>query len=170
MNTINKPGLLVVLCALTITLSAQSKSYRIYDEYASRDGFTMLTFSKAMIDAVNLNIDEENKKITGDLLEIRILISNQEKQKPDESLSGMISQKLDHLNYRKVKPNERDADEDAEFWIEGDSKRVKECHVIIKNSEDNRFSCLVSFYGNFKVEDLKSFEKFSRKQGDKKPE
>lgn len=157
-------GVIITLLAISLTGSAQSKSYRIYDEYASRDGFTSLTFSKAMIDAVNLNIDEENKKITGDLLEIRILISDQDKQKLDESLSGIISQKLDHLNYRKVKPKERDEDDDAEFWIEGDSKRVKECHVIIKNSEDNRFSCLVSFYGNFKVEDLKSFEKFSRKQ------
>jgi len=55
----------------------------------------------------------------------------------------------------------------VEFWIEGNSKQVKECHVLVKNSDDHQFSCLVSFYGNFKVEDLKSFEKFSRKQADK---
>lgn len=58
----NKLALLVVLIALTITLSAQSKSYRIYDEFSGRDGFTFMAFSKSMIDAVNLNIDEENKK------------------------------------------------------------------------------------------------------------
>ncbi len=84
MNTWNKFTLLAVLVALTITLSAQSKSYRIFDDFSGRDGFTFMAFSKSMIDAVNLNIDEENKKITGDLTEIRILISNPEKNKADK--------------------------------------------------------------------------------------
>ena len=166
MKTIYQLGFFVALLFTTISGSAQSRSYRIYDQFASRDGFTFLSFSKSMIDAVNMNIDEENKKITGDLLEIRILFSNREKNKNHESLAQSISEKLNNMDYRKIQPN--DAKEDnVEFWIDGNSKRVKECHVLVKNSDDHQFSCLVSFYGNFKVEDLKSFEKFSRKQADK---
>ena len=74
----------------------------------------------------------------------------------------MDYRKIDFQDAKNAKDNEN-----VEFWVEGDSKRIKECHVIVLNSEDKEFSCLVSFYGNFKVEDLKSFEKFSRKQSEK---
>ena len=167
MNTINRIGLLIVLVFTGFAVSAQSRSYKIYDQFAHKDGFTSLAFSKAMIDAVNLNIDEENKKVTGDLMEIRILFADHEKTKIEGSLSNIISGKFSKMDYKKVEPGEAKDHENAEFWIEGNSKTVKECHVILTNSEDNQFSCLVSFYGNFKIEDLKSFEKFGRKQADK---
>ena len=164
MNLFYKLGLLVALIIATLTGSAQSRSYRIFDEYANHEGFTYLAFSKSMIDAVDLKLDDENKKITGDLNEIRILFLNREKSNLGASLPKIISEKLNKLNYRKVEPKDAKDSDDVEFWVEGDSKKVKECHVIVKDSKDNQFSCLVSFYGNFKVEDLDRLEKFSRKQ------
>ncbi|MCX6237512.1 MAG: DUF4252 domain-containing protein [Bacteroidia bacterium] len=167
MNLFYRLGLLVALIIATLTGSGQSRSYLIFDEYANHDGFTYLAFSKSMIDAVNLNLDDENKKITGDLNEIRILFLNREKSNLGESLPKIIAEKFSKLNYRKVEPKDADGSDDVEFWVEGDSKKVKECHVIVRNSNDKQFSCLVSFYGNFKVEDLEKLEKFSRKQADK---
>jgi hypothetical protein len=166
MNIFYKLGVLVAIIVSTLTGYSQSRSYRIFDEFANHDGFTYMTFSKSMIDAVNLNLDDENKKVTGDLNEIRILVLNREKSNLGGSLPKIISDKFNKLNYRKVEPKDEDGSDNVEFWVDGDSKRVKECHVIVKDSKDNQFSCLVSFYGNFKVEDLKSFEKFSRKQAD----
>jgi len=166
MNLFYKLGVLVAIIVTTLTGSAQSRSYRIFDEYTNHDGFTYMAFSKSMIDAVNLNLDEENKKVTGDLNEIRILVLNREKSNLGGSLSKIIADKFSKLNYRMIKPKDSDGSDNVEFWIEGDSKIVKECHVIVKNSNDKQFSCLVSFYGNFKVEDLKSLEKFSRKQSE----
>jgi hypothetical protein len=166
MNIFYKLGVLVAIIVTTLTGYSQSRSYRIFDEFANHEGFTYMTFSKSMIDAVNLNLDEENKKVTGDLNEIRILVLSREKSNLGGSLPKIISEKFNKLNYRKVEPKDEDGSDNVEFWIDGDSKRVKECHVIVKDSKDNQFSCLVSFYGNFKVEDLKSFEKFSRKQAD----
>ena len=151
----------------TFTGIAQSRSYKIYDQFANRDGISYLAFSKSMIDAVNMNIDEDNKKVTGDLMEIRILFSNREKNKNHGSLSRVISEKLNNLDYKRVRPDGSKEDDNVEFWIDGNSKRVRECHVLVKNSDDHQFSCLVSFYGNFKVEDLTSFEKFSRNQAEK---
>lgn len=168
MNILSRSGLLSVLFFSTVVaVSAQSKSYHIYDEFNSKDGFTVLSFSKSMIDAINMTIDEENKKVTGDLNEIRILIANHEKIQIEGSLYKIVSTKFDHYNYRKVEPKDAKEGENVEFWIEGDSKRVKECHVIVRDSDTKELSCLVSFYGNFKVEDLESFEKFSRKQASK---
>ncbi len=170
MNTINRFALTIVLLLTFTIVIAQSRSYHIYDQYAQREGFISLSFSKAMIDAVNLTIDEENKKVTGDLMEVRILLVNREKNKEIGSLYKLFSGKFEKLNYRKIDPSDSKGSENVEFWIEGNSKTVKECHVIVCNSDDKEFSCLVSFYGNFKVEDLKSFEKFSRKQAEKKDE
>ena len=167
MNLFFKLGVLVALLISTLTGSAQSKSYRVFDEYANKEGFTYFAFSRAMIDAVNLTLDEENKKVTGDLNEIRFLLLNREKSNLGSSLSKVLANKFDNLGYRKAEPKDSYKNEDVEFWIDGDSKRINECHVIVRNSEDKQFSCLVSFYGKFKVEDLESLEKFSRKQGNK---
>jgi len=167
MNLIYRLGILVALIISALTGSGQSRSYRVYDEFANHDGFTYLAFSKSMIDAVNLNLDDENKKITGDLNEIRILILDRAKSNLGGSLSKIISSKFNKLNFRKAEPKDGSNNDDVEFWLEGDSKRVKECHVIVKDNKDNQFSCLVSFYGNFKVEDLDRLEKFSRRQGNK---
>jgi len=164
MNLFYKLGILVAIIVTTLTGSAQSKSYRIFDEFANHDGFTYMAFSKSMIDAVDLKLDDENKKITGDLNEIRILVLNREKSNLGGSLPKTIADKFDKLNYRKVEPKDKSDSDDVEFWIEGDSKKVRECHVIVTDSKDNQFSCLVSFYGNFKVEDLDKLEKFSLKQ------
>jgi hypothetical protein len=166
MNLFYKLGVMVAIIVTTLTGSAQSRSYGIFDEFANREGFTYMAFSKSMIDAVDLKLDEENKKITGDLNEIRILVLNREKSNLGASLPRIISEKFNKLNYKKVKPEDSKGNDNCEFWIEGDSKKVKECHVIVKDDKDNQFSCLVSFYGNFKVEDLKSLEKFSRKQAE----
>ncbi len=166
MNLIYRLGLLVALIVSTLAGSGQSKSYRIFDEFSNDDGFTYLAFSKSMIDAIDLNLDDENKKITGDLKEIRILVLNREKSKLGGSLPKIISDKFSKMNYSKVEPKEKD-NEDVEFWIEGSSKKVKECHVIVKDSKDNQFSCLVSFYGDFDVKDIDGFEKFSRSQANK---
>ena len=166
MNLFYSLGVLVAIIVTTLTGSAQSRSYRIFDEFANQKGFTYLAFSKSMIDAVDLKLDDENKKITGDLMEIRILVLNREKSNLGETLPKIIAERLGKLNYKKVQPDDSKGNDNCEFWIEGDSKRVKECHVIVKDDKDNQFSCLVSFYGNFKVEDLKSLEKFSRKQAE----
>ena len=167
MKLTNRLALLILLVLAINTLSAQSRSYSIYDQFAQRDGFTTLSFSKAMIDMVNLNIDEENKKITGDLTEVRILFSDKEKNKDLGAINKLFSEKFEKLKYRRIEPSEIKGTDDVEFWIEGNAKIVKECHVIVCSSDNKEFSCLVSFYGNFKVEDLKSFEKFSRKQAEK---
>jgi len=62
MNLFYRLGLLVALFIATLTGFAQSRSYQIFDEYSKQEGFTNLSFSKTMIDAVNLNLDDENKR------------------------------------------------------------------------------------------------------------
>jgi Domain of unknown function (DUF4252) len=147
-------GILVAMLLSFLSGFGQTKSQKIYDRYPKETGVTYFTFSKSMIDAMNLNLDEEGKKITGDFQEFRILIYNEEKGT------------LKHFSQdEKVHPKDEKPNDDAEFWIEGNGKRVSECHIVIGNKGDhNNSSLLISFYGNFKVEDLNKLEKIAQKQ------
>ncbi|SES82654.1 protein of unknown function [Draconibacterium orientale] len=48
--------------------SGQSKSDKMYDTFANKDGITSFSFSKDMIDAIDMDLgDDDEKNVTGDL-------------------------------------------------------------------------------------------------------
>jgi hypothetical protein len=157
-------GILVAMLISFLSGFGQTKSQKIYDRYSKAEGVTYFTFSKSMIDAMNLDMDEEGKKITGDFQEFRIMIYDTEKGSM-KNFSGDIAGELNSMRYRQVHPKDEKPSDDAEFWIEGNGNRVSECHIVIgnKHNPDNS-SLLISFYGNFKVEDLEKLEKIAQKQ------
>jgi len=166
MNFFYRIGILVAMLLSFLSGFGQTKSQKIYDRFSKEEGFTCLSFSKSMIDAMNLNLDEEGKKITGDFQECRMLIYNSEKGRL-KHFSGDISREFGSLHYEQVHPKGEKTTDDAQFWIEGKGDRVSECHIIIGNKgDDHGSSLLISFYGNFKVEDLKKLEKIGQKQGE----
>lgn len=60
---------------------AQSKSDKMYDTFSGKDGISNFSFSKNMIDAIDLDLgdDENEKKVTGDLYQISFISYNPEK-------------------------------------------------------------------------------------------
>jgi hypothetical protein len=158
-------GILAAMLVSFLSGFGQSKAQKIYDRYPKEDGFTYLAFSKSMIDAMNMNLDEEGKKITGDFLECRVLIYNSEKGKI-KNFQQDLSKDFASLRYEQIHPKGEKSSDEAEFWIEGKGNRVSECHIIIGNKgDDHSSSLLISFYGNFKVEDLNKLERIAQKQG-----
>lgn len=95
------------------------------------------------------------------------MILNRNKVNFAGSLPEAISEKFNKLNYKRVEPGNNEDIENVEFWIEGNSRKVKECHIIVKDNKNNEFSCLASFYGNFNIEDLGTLGKFGRSQAAK---
>jgi len=41
----------------------------------------------------------------------------------------------------------------------GGKKKFQECHVFLKNEDENQMKFVVSFYGDFTVNDLKKLRK-----------
>jgi len=159
-------GILVAMLLSFLSGFGQTKSQKIFDRYQREDGFTYISFSKSMMDALNMNLDEEGKKITGDFQECKILIYNSEKGKM-KNFYQQISKELESSHYEQVHPKGQKSSDDAEFWIEGKGDRVSECHIILSDKGDSHNSALlVSFFGNFKVEDLKKLEKIGQKQAE----
>jgi len=164
MSLFYRIGILAAMLLSFLSGFGQNKAQKIYDRYSNESGFTYFSFSKSMIDAMNLNLDEEGKKITGDFKEFKIMIYNQEKGNV-KNFSEAISRELGSLHYEQVHPKDEKPSDDATFWIEANGKLVSECHIVIGNKGDSGNSAmLISFYGNFKIEDLNKLEKIAHKQ------
>ena len=164
MSIFYRIGILVAMLLSFLSGFGQTKSQKIYDRYSKEEGVTYFSFSKSMIDAMNIDMDDEGKKITGDFQEFRIMVYDTEKGNI-KNFSGELSGELNSLHYRQVHPKDQKPTDDAEFWIEGNGNRISECHIVIGNKKkaDNS-SLLISFFGNFKVEDLDKLEKIAQKQ------
>ncbi len=164
MSFFYRVGILVAMLLSFLSGFGQSRAQKIFDRYPNDSGFTYFTFSKSMIDALHLDMDEEGKKITGDFHECRVLIYNAEKGNI-KNFCSQISNELSSLRYEQIHPKSEKTSDDAEFWIEGNGNRISECHIILgKKGEDQTSSLLISFYGNFKVEDLRKLEKIGQNQ------
>jgi hypothetical protein len=159
MKIIAKIFFIIGFLLASLLLSAQSKSDKIYDTFANKPGITNFTFTKNMIDAIDLDFGEDGdeRNVSGDLKEIRFISYNPEKGQ----LSGdeFIKKAISMLPRSYEKYEDEDNDSDTEIWLFGGKKSYKECHLFVKNEngKGNRF--IVSFYGDFKVNDLSGLKK-----------
>lgn len=146
--------------------SGQTRAQKIYDHYSREAGITCISFTKSLIDAMNLDLDDDGKKITGDFQECRVMMYDAEKGKL-ANFAEQLSKEFGSLRYEEIHPKGQKPDDDVRFWIEGKGKTVTECHIVIGNKHSDKNSSLViSFFGNFKVEDLHKLEKIGEKQAE----
>ena len=143
----------------TLLSLAQSKADRIYDAFENEEGVSSFAFTKNMVDAFNIDLgdDGEEKKVTGDLQKIRFMSYNPEKG--EISGESFIRKAVSMLpsQYKKYEDEESD-DSDAEIWLLGGKKKYSECHIFIRNDNPNSNCFLVSFYGDFTVNDLEGLK------------
>lgn len=149
-----------VLLFLSQILGAQSKSDKMYNAFSSNDAITSFTFSKNMIDAIDIDLGEngDEKNVTGDLHQIRFMSYNPEKG--ELSGSEFLEQAkgyLPKISYKKFEDDNEDTN--AEIWLMGGKKNFQECHVFVRNEDENQLHFVVSFYGDFTVNDLEKLRK-----------
>jgi len=147
----------VVLLCLVFSLSgvyAQSRADQIFDTFRNKPGITYFAFSKDMKDAFNIDLEDEGEEIKGDLNEIRLLTYNPAKGKL--SSDGFMKKAIDMLpeSYKHLKTD----DGDAEIWMLGNKKKASEFHVFIANKEHDGLCFLISFYGDFFMDDAEGIK------------
>ncbi len=150
-----------------VMLFAQSPSDKFFQNMDGKEGVTILSFSKSMLDFVNMDLDDS--EITGDLDKIKIMIYNASDIDNPMDLRKQASKYLSG-RYKDVKPSDidEDADDDADDNVDirvlRSGNRVKECHVIITDDDDIKDGGLIiSFFGNFKVDDIKDLAEKAEK-------
>lgn len=149
----------ILALSTTFLVNAQSKSDKIYNVFSGKDGVSNFSFSKNMIDAIDIDLGDDNEKnVTGDLHQIRFMSYNPKKG----SLSGPdFTQKAIKLlpsQYKKY-VDEDDDDSDVVIYLLGGKKKFTECHVFVTNEEDAQMRFIVSFFGDFTVNDLDGLKK-----------
>ena len=133
--------------------SGQSKSDKMYDVFANKDGITSFSFSKDMIDAIDMDLgDDDEKNVTGDLSRIRFMSYNPEKGSLKNSEFTKKAIALLPAKYKKFEDD--DDDSDAEIYLLGGKKKYSECHVFITSENPEGNSFVVSFFGDFNVNDI----------------
>jgi len=144
---------------ITQLVTAQSKSDKMYDAFANKDGISSFTFSKNMIDAIDIDLGEEGeeKNVTGDLHQIRFMSYNP--IKGDLSGQEFMEKAKNYLPKILYHKFEDEDDSNAEIWLMGGKKKFQECHVFVRNERDNQMQFVVSFYGDFTVNDLYKLRK-----------
>ncbi len=153
---ITKITLVAIILIASQFASAQSKSDKMYDAFSGNDGISSFSFSKSMIDAIDLELgDDDEKNVTGDLHRIRFMSYNPEKGNLTGSDFIKKATGLLPSQYNKFE-DESDDDDDVEIWLLGKKKKFTECHVFVKNDYDNQMRFVVSFYGDFTVTDLEN--------------
>lgn len=142
------------LLLATFLASAQSKSYKMYESMADRDGVTSFTFSKNMQDAFDIDLgdDGDEKQVKGDLHEVRFMSYNPEKGTWGNEAFIAKAVSLLPAKYKKFESDEPDPG--TEIWLLGGKKKFKECHVFLHNDNPEGNAFVVSFYGDFTVNDL----------------
>lgn len=148
---------IVFLMSGTYSVSAQSKSDKIFDTFRNKPGVSYFAFTKEMKDAFDINLEDEGKEIKGDLHEIRLLSYNPAKGNLN---AGSFMKKATNLlpaaSYEHL--ISADKDSDAEVWMLGNKKKASEFHVFVTSKDQEGFCFLISFYGDFFIDDAEGIK------------
>ncbi len=141
---------ILIFTGLMVMFLANSQSNateKMYDYLKKQEGVSLLSFSKDMIDMVDLNLDDESirKKVTGPLTEVRLAIC-----KGTSNTAGIkVAEFLNQSPFQFIDIEEEKGE--LKVFVNRKGKVVKECHITIPSADN---FIMVSFFGDFKIEDL----------------
>ncbi|MCK3685948.1 DUF4252 domain-containing protein [Maribellus sp. YY47] len=158
MKTLTTLFFILGLLLSTLLTAAQSKADKMYDSFADTDGVTSFTFTKNLSDAFNIDLGDEGdeQNVSGDLKQVRFMTYNPEKG--EWTGDAFISKAVSMLSSKYRKYEDEEADSNTEIWLLGKRSKYSECHIFIRNNNPNGNALVVSFYGDFNVDDLEDLK------------
>jgi hypothetical protein len=143
---------------ITQTIGVQSDPGRLFHVLEVMEGVSCLSFSKKMTNAIDIDLKDENKKFSGNLNQIHLMMYNPDKGKlpGDEFIQKAIS--LLPGPYKKF-TDQDEKDSNLEIWMRGKRNRYTEFHLFIRNEEGDDLQFVVSFYGEFSLDIIKKLKK-----------
>lgn len=151
MKTMKTLILAFVLLVTATSLNAQSKSDKLYDTFQNKPGVTYFAINKSMESAFNISLDNIEKTVDGDLQEIRFMTYN-----PQKGQLGVkeFCRKSSNLLPAACELVETDNGDHARIWMYGNKRKATEFHVLVSGDESTDLCFWISFYGDFKLNDL----------------
>lgn len=160
-HIMKKLVIIIVALVFPMLIQAQTKGEKIHAKYSNTDGFNSFSFAGSFLKNLDFDVDEDEleKNITGECKNIKFL-SFKHKTGDETKFKKIVSAQLSKGNTYKEVLTDRDDDDcdDVHFFAKGKGKRFSEFHVLHYNK--NRTS-LVSFFGDFHVDELKTLSHFT---------
>ncbi len=143
--------LLICFVTTSFVLFAQSKSDKLFDTFKNKSGVTYFAYSNSIESTFNIDLGSEGNEIKGDLQEIRFMSYNPTKGSLSgteflEKASGLLPSAYSLLQME-------DDDNNAQIWMLGNKRKISEFQVFIRNSNPEGSCFLVSFLGDFEIND-----------------
>jgi Domain of unknown function (DUF4252) len=145
---------LLVLIALTITatlVNGQKSIDNLFERYAGKDGFTTVTINGSLLKLAHCFGDNDDKSISADITEIRILAQEDKSMKVD-NFYDMVIKDIDLKNYDEFMRVKK-SDQDLRMLVRSEDKKFKE-FLLIAGGNDN---ALIQIKGNMTYEEAKKF-------------
>lgn len=144
----------ILFFCLLIPLGIQAQSYSniIYDELETEQGINSFTFSKLMLDAIDMTTEGEDgtvHHITGDLHKVKF-INATDGGDTEFYLYKKLHRFFIESDYEPI-DFEQENEDNVELYIERKGKHITEVHIIMKELGEGS---LISFYGKLKAEEL----------------
>ena len=158
-----KLAIIIVAIVFPILMQAQTKGEKIHAKYSNLDGFNSFSFAGSFLKNLDFDVDEDEleKNITGDCKNIKFL-SYKHETGDETKFKKIVSSQLSKGSAYKEVLTDRDEDSDSDdihFYAKANGKKkFSEFHVLHYN--ENRTS-LVSFFGDFHVDELKTLSHFT---------
>ncbi len=153
--------IIIAVIAFPFLLQAQTKGENLHAKYSNIDGFNSFSFAGSFLKNLDFDVDEDEieKNITGDCKNIKFL-SYKHITGTESKFRKIVSSQLTKGNsYKEVLMDRDDNSDEVHFYAKANSrKKFSEFHVL--HSNENRTS-LVSFFGDFKIEELKTLSHFT---------
>ncbi len=150
---------LLFVLILPFGLSAQTKGEKLYQKYADKENVMSFSFGGSFLPDLDLKIDEDGvkSKIKGSYKNIKFLSlgDNADKMLVTRFKKDITSQLSHGGNYKEVLLDKDN--KNAHFYAKGNGKEFSEFHVLSYGNTLN--TTLISFYGNFTVEQIKILAK-----------
>lgn len=139
-------------------LGLHASTHTLADQLKRLEGVTCLSFSHDLIDAIDINLNDEDENLTGDLQQVDLIIYNPEKG----SLTGEEFIRKAHTLLPascKKYANPDETDPSLQMWFKGNKNRFTELFLFLneKNEDDKQF--IIFFSGNFSIKELNALKK-----------
>ncbi len=142
-----------IILATSHKVFAQDKAgfSEVFEEYAQRDNTISFTFTKELLDAVDIDVEWEEKirNVSGDIYRMRF-IAFDKKDECNKILSH-LDQEIKRLGYPAIPYNFNYSSDTHQFRMYGkkNNNYYRQVHLLIKDDDGRAF--LISVDGKLKV-------------------
>lgn len=124
---------------------------KIYNKYQNEQGVISMSFSKDLLNSINLDFDwnEQLMCAKGDFERAKMMVFSQEGL--DSNRMSNVASDFRSLGYKHVEIKENGKSQ-GHLFIEKRGKRIKEAHFVSGGKSEG---IVISFYGDVEVTDKK---------------